>query len=1099
MSRQNELRVFISSTFRDLQEEREHLVKKIFPEIRALCRERGVTFTEVDLRWGLTEENAILGQVIRTCLDEVDRCRPYFIGMIGNRYGWVPEFHEVLMDQELLQKYPWVEEVALEGASVTEMEFIHGVFDAPTGESAGPYAFFYHRAGNDAEGDRPEKLAALVERARNTGHPFRDFDAVESLGELVRDDLIGMINEYWPVDEAPSPIDLERRAHAAFSASRTRAYIPNSHTIKEFSQWSAEGEKPLIVQGESGLGKSSLVAYLTDLYRKRNPHAFVIEHYVGASDQSGSALAIMRHVIEEICERFSIDEKVPETKDELEKSFAAWLFRAEHLAAESDTTIYILLDALNQLGEYGRRLAWLPEVIPAGVKLVLSTTPGETEDRLLAQEWDRLPVTPLEDERIRQSIVVRYLGEFKKGIAPDQLRRITGDPLASSPLFLRVVAEELRLHGEHETIDDEIERYTGLENLLEIFLHVLERIERDHGEQNVRSFLSLIALSRSGLNETELLELSALNRLELSRLLLAFDYHLIRRNGLLNFFHHYLQRAVEMRYLRDERAREEEMERMMEYFSRQELTQRSAREVLWGYRSLGETDRLAEHLSQLPVLHHLYKGEGIYEVQSAWRELAEQEIDVEECYRKRTREEFDRGISTPLQFAQINTVCRLLNSMGYWESLVAVGKEMVQVAEAVGQEPRAWETEILLADVYRRKGEHDKAMEVLQRLNLLYNDQGDRLGVAQVQTSMGIIHNIRGDYDRALEALEQARTIYEDGGVKRGSGIVIRSIGITYRIRGEFDRALASLQQARALHHDLGERSNVAIDLENLGTLYKMFRKHDEALEAYTQALTIHQELGEKSGSAAVLEGMAMLFYALGEYDRSMEYHQRALAMHRELGERSRVAVVMANIGNVLFKQGDHQAALAANQEGLDIFLELGEQARAASVMSSIGHLYCETKRYAHASEIFEEALIIYRRIGYDHGIVSGELNIGYLAFHQEEYVLGLPHLVSAAEYSLKMGDKQSRFRRVEDITKALLLLCEEEEKPAEELADLFPELREEVGGMAEGWRKILLSRADTFARECRGIAEEGDDQEWIDRAGELLVQVERARGEEES
>ncbi len=40
MATSNELRVFISSTFRDLQEEREHLVKKIFPEIRALCRER---------------------------------------------------------------------------------------------------------------------------------------------------------------------------------------------------------------------------------------------------------------------------------------------------------------------------------------------------------------------------------------------------------------------------------------------------------------------------------------------------------------------------------------------------------------------------------------------------------------------------------------------------------------------------------------------------------------------------------------------------------------------------------------------------------------------------------------------------------------------------------------------------------------------------------------------------------------------------------------------------------------------------------------------------------------------------------------------------
>src|SRR5436853_7700630 len=90
MPQSNELRVFISSTFRDLQEEREHLVKKIFPEIRALCRERGVTFTEVDLRWCITEEEGEREGIIRICLDEIDRCRPYFIGILGERYGWTP-------------------------------------------------------------------------------------------------------------------------------------------------------------------------------------------------------------------------------------------------------------------------------------------------------------------------------------------------------------------------------------------------------------------------------------------------------------------------------------------------------------------------------------------------------------------------------------------------------------------------------------------------------------------------------------------------------------------------------------------------------------------------------------------------------------------------------------------------------------------------------------------------------------------------------------------------------------------------------------------------------------------------------------------------
>ncbi|MGB8298274.1 MAG: DUF4062 domain-containing protein [Polyangia bacterium] len=41
------IRVFISSTFRDMHEEREELVKRVFPELRRLCDSRGVVWNEV--------------------------------------------------------------------------------------------------------------------------------------------------------------------------------------------------------------------------------------------------------------------------------------------------------------------------------------------------------------------------------------------------------------------------------------------------------------------------------------------------------------------------------------------------------------------------------------------------------------------------------------------------------------------------------------------------------------------------------------------------------------------------------------------------------------------------------------------------------------------------------------------------------------------------------------------------------------------------------------------------------------------------------------------------------------------------------------------
>lgn len=72
-----EIRVFISSTFRDMHEEREELVKQIFPQLRRLCESRGVTWGEVDLRWGGADEAKAEGKVLPLCLREIKNCWIY--------------------------------------------------------------------------------------------------------------------------------------------------------------------------------------------------------------------------------------------------------------------------------------------------------------------------------------------------------------------------------------------------------------------------------------------------------------------------------------------------------------------------------------------------------------------------------------------------------------------------------------------------------------------------------------------------------------------------------------------------------------------------------------------------------------------------------------------------------------------------------------------------------------------------------------------------------------------------------------------------------------------------------------------------------------
>ena len=82
-----QIRVFLSSTFRDFNEERLLLATQVFPELNRRARERGVELVEVDLRWGVTQEQAEGGHALDICLREIERCKPYFIGMLGDSYG----------------------------------------------------------------------------------------------------------------------------------------------------------------------------------------------------------------------------------------------------------------------------------------------------------------------------------------------------------------------------------------------------------------------------------------------------------------------------------------------------------------------------------------------------------------------------------------------------------------------------------------------------------------------------------------------------------------------------------------------------------------------------------------------------------------------------------------------------------------------------------------------------------------------------------------------------------------------------------------------------------------------------------------------------
>lgn len=78
--------VFISSTFNDMHAEMDCLVKSVFPELSEWCDKRKLRLVDIDLRRGVTEQDATQNKnVVKVCLDRIDDCSPFFLCFLGQR------------------------------------------------------------------------------------------------------------------------------------------------------------------------------------------------------------------------------------------------------------------------------------------------------------------------------------------------------------------------------------------------------------------------------------------------------------------------------------------------------------------------------------------------------------------------------------------------------------------------------------------------------------------------------------------------------------------------------------------------------------------------------------------------------------------------------------------------------------------------------------------------------------------------------------------------------------------------------------------------------------------------------------------------------
>jgi len=949
------VRVFISSTFRDMHEEREQLVKFYFPKLRRLCEQRGIGWSEVDLRWGITNEQAAEGEVLPICLAEIERCRPYFIGMLGERYGYVPDE----IPEPLKREQKWLNEH--QEKSITALEIFHGVLNNP---DMAAHAFFYFRdpayvdtqspdiqkklrelptteeietyGKEEAEQrakERREKLAALKEEIKEKGLPVREnYKDPQELGALVYKDLKAVIDSIYPESDQPDPLDRETAEHDYFTRSRFDVYIRRPDYFNRLNEHAKGDGPPLVITGDSGSGKSALLANWVKTYREANPDDFVLLHFIGATSESTDWVAMLRRIMGELKRRFAIDQEIPEDKDDLRLAFANFLSMA---SAQGRTVL--IIDALNQLEDRDGApdLVWLPPVIPKNIRLVLSSLEGRALDELMSRKWPALKVEPLTTAE-RTQLIHDYLHRYSKTLPETFVHKILRTKHSENPLFLRAILEELRVYGDHETLDNRLDTFLAAKDIDDLFEKILARWEEDYEQERsglVRDTMSLIWAARRGLSEQELLDLlgtegESLPAAYWSPLSLAAENTLFSRSGLLTFFHDYMRKAVADRYLTTESEQKNVHITLADYFSDRRLEPRGIDELPWQLDKAQEWEQLNEVLGDLDFFAVAWEKDE-FDVKMYW-------ADLKAGSRFKMLDTYSLVIENPADFREyVWIIAFLFTGFGYLKEAFTLWQYLTNEALKTGDKAALQVYIGNQALILRTWGRMDEAMEFLKEKERICRELGNK---AELQASIGNQARILLDWgrlDEAMELLKEQEQICKELGDKAALQVSIGNQALILRTWGRMDEAMELLKEKKRICRELGNKAELQASIGNQALILRDWGRLDEAMELLREQERICKELGDKAELQGSIGNQAVILRAWGRLDEAMELLKEKERICRELGN---IAELQASIGNqavILRAWGRLDEAMKLLKEKERICRELGNK---AGLSRSIGN-----------------------------------------------------------------------------------------------------------------------------------------------------------------
>ncbi|WP_166661057.1 AfsR/SARP family transcriptional regulator [Paractinoplanes brasiliensis] len=250
-------------------------------------------------------------------------------------------------------------------------------------------------------------------------------------------------------------------------------------------------------------------------------------------------------------------------------------------------------------------------------------------------------------------------------------------------------------------------------------------------------------------------------------------------------------------------------------------------------------------------------------------------------------------------------------------------KAMVQRLIEAGDAATAWRLTVNLHFFNQREGWcHDWAATSRACLQAA-TAAGDDLGCAFMARSLSGAEMLLGNHESALELLDRSLQLFTAIGHCEGQALVYRNLGQVTDLQGKHQEAIGHFERAVQLMEAQGELLGQVLALGCLADAHTSLGHYDVSMDLINNALPIADALDSIHGQGFCREILAKCLQAKGDLPAARRTWDEAADIFRRSEWRMNTVSCLLHLGDTALAMGDAAGARQAWQEALDLTAHL--------------------------------------------------------------------------------------------------------------------------------------------------------------------------------